>query len=454
MSVFSTRRRLKVSVIAFLAICAIALVSFYANRNPADIRSFLTIRYKWDRTTPKTTQEEFAKQCLELADKYPNTTGELSALYLAACRAPKTEAGQKARELFITRIADADLSKLDRAIRYSHVGGEWNVLTETQPDPQAIWYYYHVYRDQGIVVALLERLKQSRNHPHTAALLAMVCEMSSDRDSEEPTAQFGEAAVLIVSAYVASPDIYNFCEILGNMSGYSPPWAAKYESHLRTILKVNQTRFVRCAAMMALASVLQLPGESREAEAKKLYEEFLTKFDGQQQYPFQGIEQQYRQMAQKHIERLRMCGIGKPAMEITGVDLAGQPMKLSEYRGKVVLLSFWATWCNPCMKLIPHERAIATRLEGKPFAIVGVSGDTDDVAIKKALTTHNITWRSFHDRQLNKAAISDQWNVIGWPTLYLIDDKGIIRATWHDDRNLEEMNRTIDQLLAAVPLSR
>jgi thiol-disulfide isomerase/thioredoxin len=437
-------------MLVLLVLCTITVAVFYANRRPADIRSFLALRYKWDRTTPKAAQEEFAKQCLELAEKYPDTMGELAVLYLAACRAPKTEPGQKAREVFVTRIAKADLGHLIQAINCSRVPPPCFIL-ETPPDPRAIGYYYHDCRDQGIVVALLDRLKQSRNDPHTAELLTMVCVMSSGSDHEEPTAQFAEAADLIVSAYATSPDIYNFCETLGNMNGYSPSWASKYESHLRAILKVSQARFVRCAAIMALASVIQLAGESRQAEAEELYKEVLVKFDGQQQYPFQGIEQQYREMAKKHIERLRLCGIGKPAPEIIGVDLAGRSMKLSEHRGKVVLLSFWATWCNPCMKLIPHERAIAMRFQGKPFALIGVNGDTDEAAIKKALTAHKITWRSFHDRQPNKAAISDQWNVIGWPTLYLIDDKGVIRARLDSDMTLDEMNRAIDQLVVAVP---
>ena len=305
--------------------------------------------------------------------------------------------------------------------------------------------------------ALLDRLKRSPNDAHTAKLLAAICvmcEKSRDNYNAPPTAQFAEAADLIVSKYATSPDIANFCETLGNMDGDSPPGTGKYERHLRAILKVNQDRFVRCTALMALASVLQSAGESRQTEAEELYKEFLAKFDGKQQYHAQGLEQFYRRMAKKHIERLRLCGIGRPAMEITGTDLTGRPMKLSEYRGKVVLLSFWATWCGPCMRLVPDERAIAKRLEGKHFVIVGVNGDTDEAAIKKAITTNDITWRSFHDSQPNKPAISDQWNVIGWPTLYVIDQKGIIRAASPSGATLDEINRAIDQLLTAGPQSR
>jgi thiol-disulfide isomerase/thioredoxin len=166
---------------------------------------------------------------------------------------------------------------------------------------------------------------------------------------------------------------------------------------------------------------------------------------------YQRMEQEHRKGAEKRLEAMRICGIGKVAPEIVGVDLNGREVKLSEYRGKVVLLSFWATWCGPCMRLVPHEREIAARLKDKPFAIVGVNGDTDETAIKNALTKHEITWPSFHDRQANKAAISDEWKNIGWPTLYLIDREGVIRGKWLGEPPPERLNQAIDKILDAAP---
>jgi hypothetical protein len=104
-------------------------------------------------------------------------------------------------------------------------------------------------------------------------------------------------------------------------------------------------RRVRCAALFALASVVQSSGEDRQVEAGELYEKFLDEFDGQYKYFNQVIEQHYHQWAKIQLDEIRSRGIGKPAPEIVGVDLDGRPMKLSDYRGKVVLLSFWGTWC-------------------------------------------------------------------------------------------------------------
>ena len=454
MSTSSKRRWMKASLIGpiTLLMIAIGIFIFFLTRDPSDIRSFLKLRYKWDRTAVGQSEEEFAEQCLELAKNYPDTTGELSALYLAACRAPKTEPGQKARERFIAHIADADLGRLGAAIDYSHHAPSVNALTDTRPDPRVVGHYYSLYRDhQGIAAALLDRLKRSPNDSHTAALLGWVCRMSQS-DQGKPNAQFAEAADLIASHYADSPDIliFNFCEIVGNMS---PSWAGRYERHLLAILKANQDRSVRCAAQFALASLVEWSGETRQAEAEKLYNQFLENFDGQYQYPFQGIEQRYCAQATNAIVGLRLCGIGKTAPEIVGVDSEGRQMKLSEYRGKVVLLTFWATWCGPCMRLIPHEQALAERLQGKPFAIVGVNGDTEDEAIKKAVATHKITWRSFRDIRANQTPISGEWKVGGWPMRYLIDQKGVVRARWLGDPEeaIDEMNKAIDKLLDAVP---
>ena len=150
---------------------------------------------------------------------------------------------------------------------------------------------------------------------------------------------------------------------------------ARFERHLRAILKVNRDRSVRCRAQFALASVVQNAPEDRQAEAETLFEQYCAEFDGKLVYSFQGIEKMLNHVAQVQLKELRFRAVGRPAPEITGVDLNGQPLSLSEYRGRVVLLNFWATWCFPCMKLIPHEQELVARFQGEPFEIIGVNCD-------------------------------------------------------------------------------
>ena len=130
-------------------------------------------------------------------------------------------------------------------------------------------------------------------------------------------------------------------------------------------------------AQFALASVVQSSAADRQTEAQALYEKFSAEFDGQQRYRGQLIEQSLHAQAVNELEELKFRASGRMSQEIKGLDLDGRPMSLSEYRGRVVLLSFWGTWCFPCMKLVPHERDLVKQFRGQPFEIIGCNSDDD-----------------------------------------------------------------------------
>ncbi len=78
--------------------------------------------------------------------------------------------------------------------------------------------------------------------------------------------------------------------------------------------------------------------------------------------------------------------------------------------------------------MYPHERSLVKKLAGKPFALIGVNSDPDVEALKPVLEEENITWRSFwNGPEGTGGPISKQWNVSGWPTIYVIDTEGKIR---------------------------
>jgi thiol-disulfide isomerase/thioredoxin len=116
--------------------------------------------------------------------------------------------------------------------------------------------------------------------------------------------------------------------------------------------------------------------------------------------------------------------VGSKAPEIAGKDLDGKPLRLSEFRGKVVMLSFWASWCGPCRGLFPHERAILERYQGKPFALVGVNGDEDLDAARRLQEKGDVLWRSFTDA---KGDIARAYGVDAFPYVFLIDSHGTVQ---------------------------
>src|SRR6187200_1517002 len=97
--------------------------------------------------------------------------------------------------------------------------------------------------------------------------------------------------------------------------------------------------------------------------------------------------------------------------------------------------------------MYPHERSLVKRLEGKPFALIGVNSDDNRETLKLALVRENITWRSFWNGGGTNGPISRAWNVTGWPSIWVIDARGVIRY-----RNVrgDAMDRAVDALLAEM----
>lgn len=98
-----------------------------------------------------------------------------------------------------------------------------------------------------------------------------------------------------------------------------------------------------------------------------------------------------------------------------------------------------------------HERSLVKRLEGKPFALVGVNSDTDREQLKTVLVKEHLTWRSFWNGGSTNGPISKQWKVNGWPSIWVIDAKGVIRSRdpQRDPRG-NKMDTVIDSLLAEM----
>lgn len=149
--------------------------------------------------------------------------------------------------------------------------------------------------------------------------------------------------------------------------------------------------------------------------------------------------------ARREIYELKHLAIGVTAPDIVGADLDGKPMRLSDHRGKVVLLVFWASWCGPCIGDIPNERELYAKFEGRPFAIVGVNADDTLTSAQDSVRDNAIPWRSFWNGADGiDGPITTSWNVRAWPTVYILDPKGTIRFK---QLRREELDEPIEQLV-------
>src|SRR5262249_45184922 len=150
--------------------------------------------------------------------------------------------------------------------------------------------------------------------------------------------------------------------------------------------------------------------------------------------------------ARAELDEIRNLAVDKPAPEIAGTDIDGQSFKLSDYRGKVVLISFWADWCGACKDIAALERTLAATMRGRPFVLLGVNGDGDTVKLKERMRAEHVTARSWCDgggSANTPGPIARQFNVHGWPTLYLIDERGIIRHRFNGTPSNARLNSAI-----------
>jgi len=100
--------------------------------------------------------------------------------------------------------------------------------------------------------------------------------------------------------------------------------------------------------------------------------------------------------------------------------------------------------------MYPHERSLVKKLANKPFALIGVNSDQDKAELKKAMAKENITWRSFFDGGKIGGPIATRWAVQGWPTLYVIDAKGVIRHKHVGSPGDKVLDDEIEKLIKEV----
>jgi thiol-disulfide isomerase/thioredoxin len=132
--------------------------------------------------------------------------------------------------------------------------------------------------------------------------------------------------------------------------------------------------------------------------------------------------------------------VGRPAgkqylgqtAEVAGPTLSGKPLDVADYRGKVVLVDFWATWCPPCRKELPRIRALQDRFASQGFQVVGVSLDTSRDELEEYVKEHDLHWPHIFFTRSGQTGGNNplvrKYQVKGIPHTLLIDRDGNIVA--------------------------
>ena len=118
--------------------------------------------------------------------------------------------------------------------------------------------------------------------------------------------------------------------------------------------------------------------------------------------------------------------IGKPALDFQVTDLKGEALSLEKYRGQVVLLDFWATWCGPCIAEIPKVKKTYEKYKDQKFQIIGISLDRSTEPLEAYIEKEELGWLQYWDKS---GKIGNLYKVRAIPSTFLIDGEGIIRKT-------------------------
>jgi peroxiredoxin len=309
------------------------------------------------------------------------------------------------------------------------------------------------------------------------ALLWIVSKGGSKGDGDGKgswPAQFGRAVDLLVKHHSNDEDVARTALLLQNSN--SP----HRDRFLRALYEKASSRAAKGTASLALAQYLHRKADLivglRERAARmpvftEEYEKELRLADAEAMKTeacglFQRIIEDYAdfpyvrggvlkardlarkqtlgQVAEARLDEIDRLALGKPAPEIDAADLDGKRLVLSDFRGKVVVLVFWGSWCGPCLAQVPDERMLVEKLKNKPFALLGVACDPDKTAASTAARRHAMTWPSWYDGNPGEGPIASRYHPRGFPTIYVIDAKGNIRAKTFSASTLD---KHVDQLL-------
>jgi peroxiredoxin len=140
--------------------------------------------------------------------------------------------------------------------------------------------------------------------------------------------------------------------------------------------------------------------------------------------------------------------VGKPAPDFTLTTLDGKTVKLSDQKGSVVLLDFWATWCGPCVKALPHVQKLAADKDkaDKGLKVWAVNAREENSKIQKFIDDNKYTFGVPIDKS---GDVMQSYNVSGIPTTVVVGKDGVVIKTFvgYSEDNLKQLDEAIETAL-------
>ncbi len=259
------------------------------------------------------------------------------------------------------------------------------------------------------------------------ALVRVLETCRTDEVGPEATGICKKAAQLLEQDHLQKPEFGGVC------LRFSRTAVPEGDNLLKEAMKRHPQRDVRGLAGLTVAINLARAGNlaretdpgrgeemmrQAEQELERLVKEYATVQVGR----FSMAE-----YARYQLDEIRYLSVGSLARDIVGEDLKGQPLRLSDFRGKVVVLDFWGDWCGFCRQMYPQEQNLVQRFKDKPFALLGINCDDDRDSICGTVARKGLNWRSWWDSGPDGGRIRQSWHVESYPTILVLDHKHVIR---------------------------
>ncbi len=342
-----------------------------------------------------------------------------------------TELEEKVDSLFAEyrRASEDFLVELDKLRSGNHTRKEADAVFRRNPANQ--------FANRFLALA-----KQNRKTKTAFQSYFMTCFLLRGADPKTTTGVLQQAADLLLEDHLDNRELGQIALLMPSL----PQTGTK--SFLRSLAQRSPHREVRAYACLALVKTLQhetdaKPEGSGNAAADKEIVALLERIT----HEFADVTVQghtLSELAKPLLFAKEHLAVGKKAPEITGTDAGGTEFRLSDYRGKVVLLVFWGDWCPHCVRMYPYERVLINKYKSHKFVMLGVNTDSPErlTAVEK---DKKVTWKSWSDGTVG-GPIARQWGIETFPTMYLIDHKGTIRM--HGAFDPDTLEQTVDLLVA------